>query len=292
MKEDHENRPLWVCPNGVVYMEASSTLYNEAYDFLVAISEPVSRPEHIHKYKLTTTSLLAAVSIGLNTELILRTLNKFSKTPLPDVVKNFITECTMTYGKTKLVLRKGQYYVESHEEEILKTLLKNPVIKNARTRENKNDAATKQDTFTEMNAMRDDDEWLKLLMSNLDDEDDEDEEEEALQRHGQNGLSMKDAERLTALQARKVQAFTIDKEKYKDVRKEAMEMSIPLIEEYDFHNDTESPSLQIQLKPNTRVRHSRKFYSLTSRNRNGWTVYSKRRPQLNYHRFEAIRNVP
>ena len=106
LKKDHENRPLWVCPNGVVYMEANSVLYKEAYDFLVAVSEPISRPEHIHKYKLTTTSLLAAVSIGLNTELILRTLRKFSKAKLPDTVKNFIEECTMTCGKTKLVLRK------------------------------------------------------------------------------------------------------------------------------------------------------------------------------------------
>ena len=96
---------------------------------------------------------------------------------------------------------------------------------------------------------------MKLLLSNLDDEEDDLEEEaEALQRHGQNGLSRKDAERLSSLQAEKVQAFTIDKEKYKLVRKEAMEMSIPLIEEYDFHNDTDSPSLQIQLKPSTRVR--------------------------------------
>ena len=33
-----------------------------------------------------------------------------------------------------------------------------------------------------------------------------------------------------------------------------MKMSYPLIEEYDFHNDTESPALEIQLKPSTRVR--------------------------------------
>ena len=150
--------------------------------------------------------------------------------------------------------------MESHEKEILNTLLQNPKIRKARTVENKDKESTTSTTkqtgaFTEMQAARDDDEWLKLLMSNLDDEEDDLEEEaEALQRHGQNGLSRKDAERLSSLQAGKVQAFTIDKEKYKLVRKEAMEMSIPLIEEYDFHNDTESPSLQIQLKPSTRVR--------------------------------------
>jgi len=204
-------------------MEASSVLYKEAYDFLVAVAEPVSRPTHIHKYKLSTTSLLAAVSIGLNTELILRTLNKFSKTPLPEIVKTFVKECTQTYGKAKLVLRKGKYYVESHEEDILNALLNNSIIRNARILDRDKEIDTEekqqQQQFTELQAAPDGDEWLKLLLSNLDDDDDIEEdmsrEAEALQRHGQNGLSKQDAERLTSLKAGKVQAFTIDKNKYK-----------------------------------------------------------------------------
>ncbi|KAF1791205.1 ERCC3/RAD25/XPB helicase, C-terminal domain [Phytophthora cactorum] len=45
MKPDHEARPVWVCPNGRIFLEAFSPIYKQAYDFLVAISEPVSRPE-------------------------------------------------------------------------------------------------------------------------------------------------------------------------------------------------------------------------------------------------------
>ena len=43
LKPHHESKPLWVCPNLRIYLEAFSPLYKHAYDFLIAISEPVAR---------------------------------------------------------------------------------------------------------------------------------------------------------------------------------------------------------------------------------------------------------
>lgn len=51
----------------------------QAYDFLIAISEPVCRPESIHEYVLTPQSLYAAVSVGLDQQTILGVLDKLSK---------------------------------------------------------------------------------------------------------------------------------------------------------------------------------------------------------------------
>lgn len=51
----------------------------QAYDFLVAISEPVSRPEFVHEYKLTPYSLYAAVAVSIDTESIIKVLNRLSK---------------------------------------------------------------------------------------------------------------------------------------------------------------------------------------------------------------------
>ncbi|CAM9161480.1 unnamed protein product, partial [Choristocarpus tenellus] len=51
LKAQHENRPIWVLPDGHIFLEAMSPYYTQAYDFLVAISEPVSRPEFVHEYK-------------------------------------------------------------------------------------------------------------------------------------------------------------------------------------------------------------------------------------------------
>lgn len=43
LKPDHSNRPLWVCADGRIFLETFSSLYKQAYDFLIAISEPVCR---------------------------------------------------------------------------------------------------------------------------------------------------------------------------------------------------------------------------------------------------------
>ena len=38
-------RPLWVCPDARIVLETFSPVYKQAYDFLISIAEPVSRPE-------------------------------------------------------------------------------------------------------------------------------------------------------------------------------------------------------------------------------------------------------
>ncbi|KAL0408171.1 UNVERIFIED_CONTAM: General transcription and DNA repair factor IIH helicase subunit XPB1 [Sesamum radiatum] len=41
LKPDHANRPLWACADGRIFLETFSPLYKQAYDFLIAIAEPV-----------------------------------------------------------------------------------------------------------------------------------------------------------------------------------------------------------------------------------------------------------
>lgn len=43
LKPDHASRPLWISPEGHIILEAFSPIAEQAQDFLVAISEPVSR---------------------------------------------------------------------------------------------------------------------------------------------------------------------------------------------------------------------------------------------------------
>lgn len=57
LKADHIQRPCWACPDGVIFLEAFHDLYVQANDFLVAIAEPVARPEFLHQFKLTPYSL-------------------------------------------------------------------------------------------------------------------------------------------------------------------------------------------------------------------------------------------
>ena len=60
-------------------METYSPVYKQAYDFLIAVAEPVCRPEAVHEYVMTPHSLYAAVSVGLETDVIVSVLNRLSK---------------------------------------------------------------------------------------------------------------------------------------------------------------------------------------------------------------------
>ena len=63
LKKDHASRPLWITPQCLIILEASSPIYQQAYDFLVAIAEPVARPQFIHRYMLTPNSLYVSESV-------------------------------------------------------------------------------------------------------------------------------------------------------------------------------------------------------------------------------------
>lgn len=132
LKTDHAQRPLWVSDDATIYLEANSQVMEQAQDFLVAIAEPVSRPQHIHEYKMTAYSLYAAVSIGLDTQTIIAVLSRLCKTvDLPAGVVEFIRDNTLSYGKVKLVLQQNRYFVESQYEDILKLLLEDEQISSA-----------------------------------------------------------------------------------------------------------------------------------------------------------------
>ncbi|KAM7536725.1 hypothetical protein Aperf_G00000085905 [Anoplocephala perfoliata] len=129
LRDDHPTRPLWVGPDGHIFLETFGPISNLAQDFLIAIAEPLCRPEHIHEYKLTSYSLYAAVSVGLRTSEIIGCLRRLCKTNLPPGIITYIRSCTLSYGKAKLVLRGGHFYVESNQRAFLKKLAADPVVK-------------------------------------------------------------------------------------------------------------------------------------------------------------------
>ena len=76
IKDDHNSRPIYVAPDGHIFLEAFSPVYQHARDFLIGIAEPICRPENVHEFKLTPYSLYAAVSVGLETNEIIDYLRK------------------------------------------------------------------------------------------------------------------------------------------------------------------------------------------------------------------------
>lgn len=247
LKPDHENRPIWVTRDNLIFLEAFSPLYQQACDFLVAIAEPESRPNFIHTYRLTENSLYAAVAVSITTDAIIKVLSKLCKTNLPPEVENFIRRSTYTFGKAKIVLKDNTFFIESKYPEVLRELLKNPVIKGARETKEA-DGNNANDSFLESSAPVEDIrnlEHLKLGLDEGDVDDDDDEELTAATSAVSGGFSSR----------MQTVSFMIKQSAVQTVKRSAKEESnYPLMEEYDFKNDHRNPVLQMDLRPSTRIR--------------------------------------
>ena len=231
LKSDHVNRPLWIISNGHIFLESFSIFYKEAQDFLISIAEPISRPEYIHEYQLTPYSLYAAVSMDIQTKEIIEYLERFSKTSLPQNIIQFIESSTSTYGKMKLVLKHNRYFIESQYPDILKNLLQDSQIRECRlisTELNNIDVKTTE-IFISADKQKSDD--VRYLYKKFDEDEDEDDWEDL-----------------------KVVSFEIVQNKIEVFRKRCQELNYPLLEEYDFHHDTNLKKLNIELRPNTILR--------------------------------------
>ncbi|XP_073133014.1 general transcription and DNA repair factor IIH helicase/translocase subunit XPB1 isoform X2 [Henckelia pumila] len=227
LKPDHENRPLWACADGRIFLETSSPLYKQAYDFLIAIAEPVCRPESMHEYNLTPHSLYAAVSVGLETETVISVLNKLSKTKLPKDMIDFIHSSTANYGKVKLVLKKNKYFVESPFPEVLKKLLMDEVIGRARISA---EGVPGGDGFT-----------IGKSIGEIE--------------GGHNEL-LNEVELAAAAEEKETHSFEIDPAQVENVKQRCLPnaLNYPMLEEYDFRNDTVNPDLEVELKPHAQPR--------------------------------------
>ena len=253
LKPDHDNRPLWIDPSkGRIILESFSPLAAHAQDFLTTVAEPLSRPLHLHEYALTPHSLYAAVSVGLDPKDIISVLDRLSKVPIPDDIREFIQNCTQSYGKVKLVLKQNRFFLETTDPATLQMLLKDEVVGPTRvegteeiTKEKapkmgdlvipgtKNFAAAKQQSQQEPASRPAQEEKAKqddIFVTLREDDDDDDDD------------------------ADQVQSFEIRNENVEAVQKRCLELGYPVLEEYDFRNDEANANLDIDLKPSAQIR--------------------------------------
>lgn len=250
LKPDHKDRPIWIDPQrGRIILENFSPFAETAKDFLITVAEPLSRPTFLHEYSLTTHSLYAAISVGLQASDIIATLDRFSKTELPGSIRAFIANSTSAYGKVKLVIKNTKYYVESSDPEVLQKLLKDPVIGPCRVQGSdittiasnmpsvvipgtSNAAGVKQvepDQKSQEDILPDQALRENAMQTLREDDDDEDSQEA-------------------------VHAFEISDSAVETVQKRCLAIQFPILEEYDFRNDDRNANLDIDLKPNTQIR--------------------------------------
>ncbi|XP_031414646.1 general transcription and DNA repair factor IIH helicase subunit XPB [Clupea harengus] len=251
LKNDYGSRPLWVAPDGHIFLEGFSPVYKYAQDFLVAIAEPVCRPIHLHEYKLTAYSLYAAVSVGLQTSDIIEYLEKLSKTSVPDGIVQFIKLCTVSYGKVKMVLKHNRYFVESAFPEVIQRLLQDAVVKDCRLRTSEGEET---ELITEIISSKP---AISKSASDIGGP------SAGAPGEGPNGGQVpediysyyeqmdKDEEEEEETQT---VSFEIRQEMIEELQKRCIQLEYPLLAEYDFRNDTVNPDINMDLKPTAVLR--------------------------------------
>lgn len=267
LKADHASRPLYIAPSipPLIILEAFHPLSVQAQDFLTAIAEPVSRPKHVHEYKLTKHSLYAAVSIGLEPEDIIAVLSRLSKVKIPLETVEYIREATKSFGKVRLVLKDTKYYVESGYADTLRLLLRDPVIHKARAIEEGSNEDLEVATAPKKSSLVIP--GTKYAGAGAagehvtDGGGQRDGEASDLQENGQAAAEDDLFTANIGLDADEdaddddnVHRFQIKSEEMENVKKRCNDLEYPMLQEYDFRADSVNPNLEIALKPQTQIR--------------------------------------
>ncbi|KAF4555074.1 General transcription and DNA repair factor IIH helicase subunit XPB [Elsinoe fawcettii] len=265
LKNDHSVRPLWLDPDkGRVVLETFSPSFKQAQNFLINIAEPQSRTTNVHEYTITAHSLFAAVSVGLTTDDIIRQLETFSKTRLPEGLKEFITASTQSFGKVRLVLKHNKYYIESSDALVLQMLLRDPVIGPCRVEDAEEihqEAAPQMGGLVipgtkDAAGVKQAQQGQQQQQARKDDEESDDDEEDGAKKQPEQDMTAYLREEDDDEEVDQVHSFQIDGEKIQAVQEQCnVKLELPLTEEYDFRNDEVNATLDIDLKPFASIRY-------------------------------------
>lgn len=97
------DRPLIIQSDRSLMLDVHSPSANDCRSQIIAFSELVKAPEHVHTYYISAISLWNAASAGLGTNEILSRLEHWSKFPVPANVLDFINDVSSRFGKLKLL---------------------------------------------------------------------------------------------------------------------------------------------------------------------------------------------
>ena len=266
LKADHRLRPLWIDrENGRVVLETFSPSFKRAQNFLINIAEPVSRTTNMHEYSISPHSLFAAVSVGLTKEDIIKDLELFSKTKVPENIKQFVHQVTESFGKVRLVLKHNNYFIESNDAKVLQMLLRDEVISQCRVDESdelKTEKAAKQGGLIipgtkDAAGVREAQQAQQAQEQARRDQDEDDSDDEYGGREAEKDITeFLREEEDDDDDVDQVHSFEIDGEKIQQVQEHCnVKLNLPLTEEYDFRADEVNANLDIDLRPNVQIRY-------------------------------------
>ena len=96
-------KPLIVQSDKTLLLEVDNPVFEEARFLIVQFAELEKSPEYLHTYRITPLSLWNAASMNIKAEVIIDTLYKYAKYPIPQSVNAEIVRQISRYGKLKLL---------------------------------------------------------------------------------------------------------------------------------------------------------------------------------------------
>ena len=96
------DKPLIIQSDRTLMLDVHSPSFDDCRNQIIAFSELIKAPEHVHTYNISPISLWNAASAGISADEILQRLNRWTRFPIPTNVAKFIEDITSRYGKLKL----------------------------------------------------------------------------------------------------------------------------------------------------------------------------------------------
>ncbi len=94
----NQDRPLTIQSDRTMLLDIHSPSQEECREDIIAFSDLIKSPEHIHTYSISCLSLWNAISSGLTEDEIIKRLKKWSKYEIDDKVIFFIKDNAERYG--------------------------------------------------------------------------------------------------------------------------------------------------------------------------------------------------
>lgn len=102
------DKPLTVQSDKTMLLDVHSPSARLCREDIMAFSDLVKSPEHIHTYRISSLSLWNAISSGLTSDIILERLRRWSKYDIDSRVEFFIRDQAERYGDFVLEEGKGE----------------------------------------------------------------------------------------------------------------------------------------------------------------------------------------
>ncbi len=125
MTEPGEDLPLIVQSDGSILLDVHTKNFDDARLSISLFAELEKSPEHMHTYRVSPLSLWNAASTGITAESIFESLDRWSRYPVPDNVRENIAQIVSRFGVVRMIAESDDFLLLLVEDPSVRIELEN-----------------------------------------------------------------------------------------------------------------------------------------------------------------------